>query len=96
MADLDLSALGPAGIKLGNILGPREVAALVREAVQTLGRDGLDSPQKRYWFGAILVAKSSPVLRVMGRSIMAQAILHGARPDDPMPAGQETLASSST
>jgi hypothetical protein len=85
MTELDLTALGPAGVKLGNILGPREVAALVREAGQRLGAEGLDSPQKRYWFGAMLLAKNSPVLRVMGRSIMAQAVLHGARPDEPMP-----------
>jgi hypothetical protein len=85
MAEIDLGALGPAGIKLRNILPPAEVAALLREAAHRLGAENLDSPQKRYWFGQILAGKNSAVLRVLARSIMAQAVLHGARPDQPMP-----------
>lgn len=80
-AGLTLDALGPAGIKLRNLLKPEEAESLLREAYAKLGGD-LASPQQRYRFGALLLEKNVPVLRVVGRSIMAQAVLHGANPSE--------------
>jgi hypothetical protein len=79
---ITLDALGPAGLKLRNMLRPEDAAALLREACERLGSD-LSSPQQRYRFGTLLVEKDVPVLRVVGRSIMAQAVLHGANPSRP-------------
>lgn len=75
---MQLDALGPAGEKLRNVLSPKETESLLDEAVATLGSD-LSSPQQRYLFGELLTTKERAVLRIMGRSIMAQAVLHGAR-----------------
>jgi hypothetical protein len=76
---LTLESLGPAGLKLKNVLPAHQAESLLYEARERLGGD-LATPQQRYRFGAMLVEKDIPVLRVVGRSIMAQAVLHGATP----------------
>jgi hypothetical protein len=80
MTKLSVESLGPAGQKLRNVLPAAEVEALLGEAASVL--DHLEGPQGRYRFGAFLARKERAVLRVLGRCIMAQAILHGARGED--------------
>ena len=72
-------ALGPAGPKLFNVLGRDEAERLSRRILRELGLAALVTPDDRYRFGARLVGESAPVLRVVGRCIMAQAIMHGAK-----------------
>jgi len=72
--------LGPAGSKLVNVLGRDEAERVSRRILQELGLTALATPDDRYRFGARLVEEPAPVLRVVGRCIMAQAIIHGARP----------------
>jgi hypothetical protein len=72
-------ALGPAGTKLYNVLGREEAERLARRLLRELGLPALVTPEDRYRFGERLTAESAPVLRLVGRCIMAQALIHGAR-----------------
>jgi hypothetical protein len=72
-------ALGPAGLKLINVLGREEADRLSRRILRELGLMALVTPDDRYRFGERLITESAPVLRVVGRCIMAQAIIHGAK-----------------
>jgi hypothetical protein len=72
-------ALGPAGLKLINVLGREEADRLSRRILRELGLMALLTPDDRYRFGEHLIKESAPVLRVLGRCIMAQAIIHGAK-----------------
>ena len=83
MTKLSVESLGPAGHKLQNVLPAGEVQALLAEAASALA--DLDGPQGRYRFGAFLARKERAVLRVLGRCIMAQAVLHGAKEEDDTP-----------
>jgi hypothetical protein len=71
--------LGPAGPKLFNVLGHDEAERVSRRILRELGLLALLTPDDRYRFGERLVQESAPVLRVVGRCIMAQAIIHGAK-----------------
>jgi hypothetical protein len=71
--------LGPAGPKLINVLGREEADRLSRRILRELGLMALVTPDDRLRFGERLIAESAPVLRVLGRCIMAQAIMHGAK-----------------
>jgi hypothetical protein len=72
-------ALGPAWPKLFNVLGREEAERLARRILRELRLAVLITPDDRYRFGERLTAEAAPVLRVIGRCIMAQAIMHGAK-----------------
>lgn len=71
--------LGPAGPKLYNVLGAEEAERLARRLLRELGLAALATPDDRYRFGERLTTESAPVLRVIGRCIIAQALIHGAK-----------------
>jgi hypothetical protein len=71
--------LGPAGPKLINVLGREEAERVSRRILRELGMASLNTPDDRYRFGERLVAESAPALRLVGRCVMAQAIIHGAK-----------------
>jgi len=73
------SLLGPAGPKLFNVLGGDEAERVARRLLRELRLVALITPDDRYLFGERLTAEAAPVLRVIGRCIMAQAIMHGAK-----------------
>jgi hypothetical protein len=79
------STLGPAGPKLFNVLGPDEAERVARRVLRELRLAALTTPDERYRFGERLTADPAPVLRVIGRCIMAQAIMHGAKAPVPAP-----------
>jgi hypothetical protein len=71
--------LGPAAPKLINVLGREEAEHVARRILRNMGLAALLTPDDRYLFGERLVEESAPALRVVGRCIMVQAIIHGAK-----------------
>ena len=71
--------LGPAGTKLVNVMGREEAERLARRILREMGMLALVTADDRYRFGERLIVEPAPVLRVVGRCIMAQAIMHGAK-----------------
>lgn len=65
--------------KLVNMLGEREATAVLDRTLAAVGIEAVESAEDRYIVGEALTREPAPVLRVIGRCVMAQALLHGAR-----------------
>ena len=74
---MKISLITPAPLhsRKGNRITANRWARILRE----LGMEALATPDDRYRFGERLTAEPAPVLRLVGRCIVAQAIIHGAK-----------------
>jgi hypothetical protein len=70
----------PALQKLVNLLGAERAETVVRETLQRIGLETLNTPDDRYRFAKELL-KQGGALGAVGRAMRIQAILHGASED---------------
>jgi len=64
--------------KIRNVLGQAQADTLIAEAMRAAGLVSIEAPNDRYRFGVELT-KRSGLCEAIGRAIMVQALLHGAK-----------------
>lgn len=64
--------------KIRNILGAARADAIIAETMRSARLASLESPDERYVFGEALTKKGG-LLEAIGRAIMVQALLQGAK-----------------
>jgi hypothetical protein len=64
--------------KLDNLLGTSRARETFGEILSEIGLAALESAEDRARFGSALIARGG-LLAIVGRSIVTQALLHGAR-----------------
>lgn len=69
--------MDPVFMKLEHAFGPVRAHAIWREILAELGLEYLKDADERVGFGQLLIARGG-LLALIGRSVVTQAILHGA------------------